>query len=106
MFRLLDSIKTDTWLEKRNLAIFETFYSTGARVSEIEGLNLTDIDFNNKMIIVTGKGSKQRIVPIGNRALDAIVQYRNHFPDDFIPMFLNKNHTRLSSRSISRKTCY
>jgi len=102
LFRLLDSIKTDTWLEKRNLAIFETFYSTGVRVSEIEGLDLKDIDFNNKMIIVTGKGSKQRIVPIGTRALDAIKEYRLGFPKDFIPLFLNKNHTRLSSRSIGR----
>jgi integrase/recombinase XerC len=102
LFRLLDSIKTDTWLEKRNLAIFETFYSTGVRVSEIHGLNLEDIDFNNKMIIVTGKGSKQRIVPIGTRALDAIKEYRLRFPKDFIPLFLNKNHTRLSSRSIGR----
>ncbi|MCK5542945.1 MAG: tyrosine recombinase XerC [Desulfobacterales bacterium] len=102
LFRLLDSIKTDTWLEKRNLAIFETFYSTGVRVSEIQGLNLKDIDFNNKMIIVTGKGSKQRIVPIGTRALDAIKEYRLSFPKDFIPLFLNKNHTRLSSKSIGR----
>lgn len=102
LFRLLDSIKTDTWLEKRNLAIFETFYSTGVRVSEIQGLNLKDIDFNNKMIIVTGKGSKQRIVPIGDRALNAIKEYRLRFPKDFIPLFLNKNHTRLSSRSIAR----
>ena len=102
LFRLLDSIKTDTWLEKRNLAIFETFYSTGVRVSELEGLNLQDIDFNNKMIIVFGKGSKQRIVPIGDRALDAIKEYRIRFPKDFIPLFLNKNHTRLSSRSIGR----
>jgi integrase/recombinase XerC len=102
LFRLLDSIKTDTWLEKRNLAIFETFYSTGVRVSEIEGLNLMDIDFDQKMIIVSGKGSKQRIVPIGKRALDAVKEYRRHFPKDFIPLFLNKNHTRLSSRSIRR----
>jgi integrase/recombinase XerC len=102
LFRLLDSIKTDTWLEKRNLAIFETFYSTGVRVSEIEGLNLQDIDFNNKMIIVFGKGSKQRIVPIGDRALDAITDYRKKFPKDFVPLFLNKNYTRLSSRSIRR----
>ncbi len=102
LFRLLDSIKTDTWLEKRNLAIFETFYSTGARVSEIEGLNYKDVDFNSRMIIVTGKGSKQRIIPIGTRALDAIKQYRAGFPEEFIPLFLNKNHTRLSSRSIRR----
>jgi len=102
LFRLLDSIKTDTWLEKRNLAIFETFYSTGIRVSEIEGLDVQDIDFNHKMIIVFGKGSKQRIVPIGARALDAINDYRKSFPEDFIPLFLNKNHTRLSGRSIRR----
>ena len=65
-------------------------------------MNLEDVDFKNKMIIVTGKGSKQRMVPIGTRALNAIKEYRLRFPKDFIPLFLNKNHTRLSVRSIGR----
>ncbi|MCP4719938.1 MAG: site-specific integrase, partial [Desulfobacteraceae bacterium] len=50
LFRLLDSIKTDTWQEKRNLAMFETFYSTGMRISEIHGLDMNDVDFKNQMI--------------------------------------------------------
>jgi len=50
IFRLLDSIETNTWFDRRNLAMFETFYSTGMRVSEMEGLNIEDIDFKSQMI--------------------------------------------------------
>lgn len=102
LFRLLDSIKTETWLDKRNLAMFETFYSTGMRVSEMEGLNLEDIDFKNQMIKVFGKGSKERIVPVGKRALNAIKNYRASLKENFIPVFVNKNFSRLSTRSIRR----
>ena len=102
IFMLLDSIKTDTWFDKRNLAMFETFYSTGMRVSEISGLDIADIDFTNQRILVFGKGSKERIVPVGKRALNAIKNYRACLKEDFIPVFLNRTFTRLSSRSISR----
>ena len=102
LFHLLDSIKTDTWLDKRNLAMFETFYSTGMRVSEMEGLNMEDIDFKRQMIKVFGKGSKERIVPVGKRALNAVKDYRASLKENFIPVFLNKNFSRLSSRSIRR----
>ena len=102
LFRLLDSIKTETLLDKRNLAMFETFYSTGMRVSEMEGLNIEDIDFKRQMIKVFGKGSKERIVPVGKRALTAVKNYRNSLKENFIPLFLNKNFSRLSSRSIRR----
>jgi integrase/recombinase XerC len=102
IFRLLDSIKTDSWFDRRNLAMFETFYSTGMRVSEMEGLNIQDIDFKRQMIKVFGKGSKERIVPVGKRALNAIKGYRASLKENFIPVFLNKNFTRLSSRSIRR----
>ena len=102
LFMLLDSIKTETWFDKRNLAMFETFYSTGMRVSEMEGLNMEDIDFKSQMIKVFGKGFKERIVPVGNRALKAITDYRVTLKENFIPVFLNKNFSRLSSRSIRR----
>ncbi|MDA3790674.1 MAG: tyrosine recombinase XerC [Desulfobacula sp.] len=102
IFRLLDSIETNTWFDKRNLAMFETFYSTGMRVSEMEGLNIEDIDFKSQMIKVFGKGSKERVVPVGKRALNAIKDYRASLKENFIPVFLNKNFTRLSSRSIRR----
>ncbi len=101
-FKLLDSIQIDTWFDKRNLAMFETFYSTGMRVSEMENLNIENIDFKRQMIRVFGKGSKERIVPAGTRALNAIKSYRQSLKEKYIPVFLNKNFTRLSARSIRR----
>jgi len=102
LFQLLDSIKNETWPDKRNLAMFETFYSTGMRVSEINGLDMDDIDFKNQMIRVFGKGSKERVVPVGKRALGAIVEYRAAINKSVVPVFLNKKYLRLSTRSISR----
>ena len=102
LFRLLDSIKTDTWFDKRNLAMFETFYSTGMRISEIEGMDMDDIDFQNQMIRVLGKGSKERMVPVGKRALNTIKEYRMSLKEYYIPVFVNKRFSRLGSRSIRR----
>ena len=102
IFKLLDSIKTDTLLGRRNSAIFETFYSTGIRVSEMEGLNLEDVDVERHFLKVTGKGNKQRMVPIGQRALSAILFYRNGLVSSHVPLFLNKKNTRLSDRSMRK----
>ena len=65
MFRLLDSIDTGTLLGKRNRAIFETMYSGGMRVSELAGLNIMNVDLDKGTARVFGKGSKERIVPLG-----------------------------------------
>lgn len=102
MFALLDSIPSGTLLEARNRAIFEMFYSTGMRVSEIESLEDRDIDFARKMVMVTGKGAKQRVVPVGGRAVEAVMAYRMRLSGEFNPLFVNKNGTRLSARSIRR----
>jgi integrase/recombinase XerC len=114
MFRLLDSIKTDTLLGLRNRAIFETLYSSGVRVSEIAGMNVSDVDFGSGVIRVFGKGSKQRIVPVGRKAIETIRAYRErlitekeiHAPnvrlDEDGPLFLNNNYGRLTARSIAR----
>ncbi len=109
IFRLLDSIKTDTLMGIRNRAIFETLYSSGIRISELEGLNVFDVDFNQHLIRVVGKGSKERIVPIGEKALSAIKDYRKRLKseagigeDQNTALFLNKNRGRLTSRSIAR----
>jgi len=109
MFRLLDSIKTDNRLGLRNRAIFETLYSTGIRVSELAGMNVFNVDFTRNMIRVLGKGDKERIVPIGDKALRAIKAYRDklHRETDLQikgdgPLFLNKNNGRLTPRSIAR----
>ena len=109
MFRLLDSICADNMLDVRNRAIFETLYSCGIRVSELVGMNNIDVDSNGETIRVLGKGNKQRIVPIGQKALDAIQVYREHLKrewgisaDHNGPLFLNKNRGRLSARSVAR----
>ena len=109
VFRLLDSIKTDTLAGIRNRAIFETLYSSGIRVSELEGLNVFDVDIKKCLIRVIGKGNKERIVPIGTKAIDAIEAYRKRLhkeagigEDDNTPLFLNKDQGRLTSRSIAR----
>ncbi len=102
IFMLLDSMQADTLLEKRNLAMFELFYSTGMRVSELVNLNINDVDFDGKVIKVSGKGSKQRMVPVGTRALNALKEYRKALGSFHNPLFLNKNKTRLSDRSVRR----
>jgi tyrosine recombinase XerC len=63
--------------ELQDRAILELFYSSGMRLSELTELNVTDIDFNQKQVIVTGKGNKQRIIPLGNEALKACKSYLN-----------------------------
>ena len=109
IFRLLDSIKTDTLAGIRNRAIFETLYSSGIRVSELEGLDVFSVDFTKCLIRVVGKGNKERIVPIGKKAVAAIKEYRRRLQseagiaeEDNGPLFLNKDHGRLTSRSIAR----
>ena len=109
VFRLLDSIKTDTLIGKRNRAIFETLYSSGIRISELEGLNVFDVDFKKRLIRVLGKGNKERIVPIGQKALTTIMDYRNRLKSETgieensdTALFLNKRLGRLTSRSVAR----
>ena len=108
MFRLLDSIKTDSLAGSRNRAIFETIYSCGLRVSELTGLNCSDVDMHSQTIRVKGKGDKERIVPIGQKALGSIQAYRRqlekekHIAEGSGPLFLNKSKGRLTSRSVAR----
>jgi integrase/recombinase XerC len=109
MFRLLDSIQTDTALGLRNRAIFETLYSSGIRVSELAEMNIADVDFSAAVVQVSGKGNKQRIVPVGQKALAAIKAYRTQLQKQTGrlsinegPLFLNRFHKRLSPRSIAR----
>jgi integrase/recombinase XerC len=109
MFRLLDGIGAKTVLDLRNRAIFETLYSCGLRVSELAGLNTAHIDREGGLVRVLGKGGKERIVPIGQKALAAIAAYRQRLTADgksaaadVGPLFRNKNGGRLTPRSIAR----
>jgi tyrosine recombinase XerC len=69
---LLDSIDTRTPLGRRDRAMFELFYASGLRLSELVGVNLEDLDLNGRVVRVLGKGSKERLVPLNPVAADAI----------------------------------
>jgi integrase/recombinase XerC len=109
VFRLLDSIEADSVLAARNQAIFETLYSCGIRVSELAGLDVYDVDRGGATLRVLGKGAKERMVPVGRKALDAIARYREALQSEAGvssaadgPLFLNRQGQRLTPRSIAR----
>ncbi|MEO1022321.1 MAG: tyrosine recombinase [Bacteroidota bacterium] len=73
--RMMELIDLGTAWGIQTRAILELFYSTGIRRSELTGLNVSDLDFSSPSITVLGKGNKQRIVPLGNEAKDALNQH-------------------------------
>lgn len=100
---LLDAIDLSLPEGQRNKAMLETLYSCGLRVSELIGLQLSQSYFNDGFVKVTGKGNKERIIPMGNSAIKQIGLYtdgiRNHLPiqkghEDYI--FLNRRGRKLS----------
>jgi integrase/recombinase XerC len=107
MFLLLDSIKENDYLSFRDRAILEVAYAAGLRVSEVVSLNMDDIDFSNKNVRVTGKGKKERIVPVGDKAIQALQVFliaRDKLPvkKNDNALFLNKFGARITTRSIAR----
>ncbi len=109
MFALLDSIEPDALLAARNRAIFETLYSCGIRVSELTGLNVFDFDRAVGVVRVLGKGGRERIVPVGQKAIEAVRDYRERLraavgigEEGNGPLFLNVRRQRLTARSVAR----
>jgi len=107
-FSLLEGTPEETVPELRNRAILETLYSSGIRVGELTGLNMQDLDLENGLLRVRGKGKKERIVPFGFPAGASLRAYlsgrRKDGPagDGASPLFLNRFGTRLSTRSVAR----
>jgi integrase/recombinase XerC len=75
VIELIESPDISTSLGKRDRAILELLYATGLRVSELVGLDTEDIDFGEGLVKVLGKGRKERIVPFGQKAREALVDY-------------------------------
>jgi len=98
--QLIEAPKVSRSAGRRDRAILETLYSTGIRVSELVGLDIKDVDFITNIIKVAGKGKKERIVPVGDKALDAIKEYVDNRSARSPAVFLNKNGQRLSDRSV------
>lgn len=110
--RFIDTPDAESDLGKRDRAILEFLYATGVRVSELTKLNLKDVDFQSKLVRVTGKRRKQRIVPFHDTALQKLYDYlmiRQNFLDNAPPaerdeqaFFLNYQGTRITTRSVGR----
>ena len=90
----------------RDRAILETLYSTGARVSELVGLSIKDVDFIGCVVKVFGKGKKDRLLPIGDKALSVIRAYLDKRGlsgnVETKPLFANRASTRLTDRGVRR----
>jgi integrase/recombinase XerC len=109
VFHLLEAIKIDNSLDVRDRAILEVFYSTGIRVSELVGLNWSDVDFQLGIVRVVGKGSKERIVPAGEIALQSLRDYSQEVRTKWQrpctgenAVFLNHRGGRITVRSVAR----
>lgn len=90
--KLLDSPNISIPIEKRDKAMIEMLYATGMRISELTGLKITDIDTNRLVVKVLGKGSKERLIPYGEKAADSLNSYIKDRPKS------NSKETFLSNR--------
>jgi len=104
IFALLDQPAAAEPLSMRDRAIYELLYSSGLRIGELVALNIGGLDFEQGLVRVLGKGNKERLVPVGAKALTALRSYLESRgktgPDQ--PLFLNHRGGRLSARSVQR----
>ena len=104
---LLLNFKPENVLEVRDLALIELMYSSGLRVSEVAGIDLTDFEEEMSFLRILGKGSKVRIVPVGRFAIAAVenwINEREKFSNPDIPaLFINLKGTRLTVRSMQMR---
>ena len=108
-FQLLGDQGDNSVSGLRDHAMLELFYSSGLRLSELAGLNMTDLDFRQALVKLRGKGKKERIVPVGQKALQAIDEYikktaeaRKKGDDNLFknPLFLNARGKRITARAL------
>jgi integrase/recombinase XerC len=104
---LVATPKTDTSAGLRDRAILEVLYASGLRVSELVGLDTGDVDFEYATVRVLGKGGKERVVPFGSKAADALrawlaERHKLAGPHSENALFLNHKGGRLTTRSVAR----
>lgn len=114
VFALLETPGTKDRFMLRDIAMLELLYSTGMRVAELVSRNIKDLDFDSEMLRVTGKGNKERLVPVGRPATHAVRQWLTQRAQLMVDrvhrgheleknaLFLNGRGGRLSSRSVER----
>jgi integrase/recombinase XerC len=111
VFRLLEAEAADEPLIIRDLAMLELLYGSGIRAAELVSLDVARVDLKRRIVRVVGKGSKERIVPFGSKAEEAIARWIEararllglRGRADEHALFVNAKGTRLSSRSLRRR---
>jgi|TARA_B100000959_G_scaffold57631_1_gene60251 integrase/recombinase XerC len=106
------NVQGSKWHTTRDLAILELFYSSGLRLTELTNANIVDIDWDDATIRVTGKGSKERLLPVGSHALLAIKKWlkiraqlprKNQSIGDESPLFISEQGRRISPRNVQSR---
>lgn len=102
---IIDSVDITKWTGCRDRAILELLYGCGLRVSETSSIRISDVYINDCFVRIVGKGDKERVVPMGEPARDAILKYLEVRPEPALPkfddiLFLNKSGGQLSRISI------
>ena len=102
---LMEIPDKNSLIGKRDIAILELFYATGMRLSELVSLNIGSVNSNDNLVRVLGKGNKERIIPFGNKAKDALEIYLKDrgiswLSNQNIPLFSTKNNKRISVRTV------
>jgi tyrosine recombinase XerC len=97
-----------TLIGKRDRAILELFYATGIRLNELAGLNIGSVNPQEKMLRVLGKGNKERIVPFGKPAKNALESYLNKRGESWVspqetPLFTGRGEKRIARRTIQQR---
>ena len=117
VFRVLEAPGDDSFIRTRDRAMLELLYGSGLRVSELVGLSLKEVKADLQILRVWGKGRKERIVPFGNKAREALEKYlvgreeilrrrrpeRKDEPAEKEALFLNRSGGRLTARSVARR---
>jgi len=99
---LVESVTPKNLPSCRDRALLELLYGTGLRVGEITKLDLTDINLEEGWLRVCGKGNKERVVPVGTKAIEAVKGYLVERGRESGPLFLNSQRERLTARSVQR----
>ena len=102
---LMEIPDKNSLIGKRDIAILELFYATGMRLSELVSLNIGSVKSNDNLVRVLGKGNKERIIPFGNKARDALEIYLKDrglswLSNQDVPLFSTKNNKRISVRTV------
>ncbi len=102
----LDNLSEEKFIDIRNKAIFEFIYATGMRISEVVNLRIEDINFNDNLVRIMGKGKKERIVPFNDYSKELLLRYikraKEKFNIEINYIFLNSRGKKITERSVER----